>query len=75
MTNIKLTQKAGGHKAGATIEVTPKVAAQLIEYGRAEPVEDKPKRARGKASESATLENPESPLGGASPLDSEQTAG
>jgi hypothetical protein len=72
MTNIKLTQKAGGHKAGATIEVIPSVAEQMIELGRADAVEGKPKRGRSKTSnDSGTSENPESTLGGAS----EQTAG
>lgn len=39
MTKVKLTKAAGGHDAGATIDVTPGVAARFLEIGAATEVD------------------------------------
>lgn len=36
MTKIKLNRDLGGHKAGDTIDVTPKTAVYLTEQGHAD---------------------------------------
>lgn len=78
MTQVKINTALGGHAAGATIEVTPKSAAHLIENGHAEPVEAKvkPPRAQAKKPAEKAGEKPvDNEVGGTSPTPSSPTAG
>lgn len=70
MADVTINTELGGHKAGATITVTPGTARKLIADGYAEAVEGAKSKPRGKAKA-----DPEEEGGGDSPTPLPSTAG